>query len=1069
MKTKAASKKSTIYRQINFAFLMLAIALESLLFGYWYFMLQPRLYQEAKVAATLIAQAETDTLAGSFSYRPVSEQDILAALDEILLSSDEKGETLVKWISVELDGDLFDDHLSLLYQGGDVCQSCFEAAIPIYDRDSYELLGVASFHISNAFFRSLDADVKVKLLIESAISLLFLALTWRFVIRLSKKLEQQTQNRKQAESALWAKEQQYQRLLSQLSQYFVYQRDLSGRISFEEETLKQRSGFGLDEFQHCYSEDLKNQLTDGLSGQSAEHRRELELLDESGKKHWLELSEIPLMDSKGDIIAYEGIARDISEIRVSQLKLEKAKQLAEHANQTKSDFLANMSHEIRTPMNAIIGMCYLALKTDLDARQYDYLSKIELASNNLLAIINDVLDFSKIEAGKLTMEHTDFDLQDVLDNLATICSPKSDEKGLEFIIHHPRAHYQLLVGDPLRLGQVLINLTSNAIKFTEQGEVIVCVEFLQQIFDQVQIRFSVKDSGIGIEENQIQRLFDSFSQVDSSTTRQYGGTGLGLAISKRLVDLMNGHISVNSKPGDGSCFSFTVWLGLSDKKAVQSTTAVDHSLKGLKALIVDDNQTACEVLAETLSRHAIKAVTVNSGAQAIDALAQAQQTGSGFDLLLMDWKMPELDGLETVKSIHANQSIQQVPTIIMVTAFDRNQLMSQIDDVDIKGVITKPFNDSILVDSIMKAFGNHGGFPPLKKQSRKAGLSFKSRWSGKRVLLVEDHSINKQVATELLQQTGVSVSAAANGQEALGLAAESQFDLILMDLQMPVMDGYQATRKIRQLPAGRDIPIIAMTAHNMSGDREKCLAAGMNDHIAKPIKVEILFQVMSAWLGVGENALISASVVQKNQPADWLLDLPEIDVQSTLIQLDNKTTLYHKLLLEFHLDYQHYADDINKLIYQQKHDAASKQLHGLKGAAGNIGAQALYQNCSRLEQCLSKGDEYGDNLQQFQKSFHSVMSGLQTLPELEKLVPDTNFAMDCDKILTLIDALRSSLKNSSFQSAQDLAELIRQSDAVHHDTLMRLQQQVDNFQFEQALESLYEFESFFKQNQSSDR
>ena len=428
-----------------------------------------------------------------------------------------------------------------------------------------------------------------------------------------------------------------------------------------------------------------------------------------GDLHWIELTEIAIQDNNGKIISWEGIGRDITEIRNTQEKLEHTKSLAENANQMKSDFLANMSHEIRTPMNAIMGMSYLALKTDLTDQQRDYITKIKNASDGLLGIINDILDFSKIEAGKLTMERVNFSLNEVVENLVNLCTTKSDQKGLEFIINKPTSIPDLLIGDQLRLGQVLINLVSNAIKFTEQGEIIVTIECLNNTEQQVELCFTVKDTGIGLNKEQAKKLFQSFSQADTSTTRKYGGTGLGLAISKHLVALMQGEIQVQSTPGKGSSFSFNAWFNLCQEESLPKPQRLDNTLTDIKVLVVDDNQTARDLITETLCNYTVNTHSVSSGKLALNEVEKADKKGSPYDLVLMDWKMPEMDGLETIKMIRSNNRLNHLPALIMVSAYEREELIQQSGQIKLDGIITKPINQSILIDGISNAFGKLSG------------------------------------------------------------------------------------------------------------------------------------------------------------------------------------------------------------------------------------------------------------------------------------------------------------------------------------------------------------------------
>ncbi|MFA7239510.1 MAG: response regulator [Sulfuricellaceae bacterium] len=526
--------------------------------------------------------------------------------------------------------------------------------------------------------------------------------------------------------------------------------------------------------------------------------------------------------------------------------LERAKEAAEAATKSKSAFLANMSHEIRTPMNAIIGMTHLVKRTLLTPKQQGYLSKIDNAAKSLLGIINDILDFSKIEAGKLELEQSAFFLDEILGSLADIIGLKAEQKGIEIVFSVAANTPRHLMGDALRLGQILINLVSNAAKFTEQGEIIVAVtpeEIGQQT---VRLRFSVQDTGIGMTPEQLSALFQSFSQADNSTTRKYGGAGLGLAICKQLSELMGGRIWVESAPGVGSTFSFTVTLGIVREAPASPARIKFRELPVKRMLVVDDSDNARKVLSEMLDTHGFSVQAVSSGQEALAALGAASRSGNPFDLVLMDWRMPGMDGIETSRRIKADDTLHPPPAILMVTGFGREEVMRYANDAGLDGFLVKPVNESTLIDSIVNIFGHPA--VPVHHGQRQDCVS--AQLAGRRVLLVEDNTINRELATELLCDLGISVETAVNGIEAAARVTAEAFDLVLMDIQMPKMDGLTATRLIRADDRLRDLPIIAMTAHAMSGDREKSLAAGMNDHLTKPIDQEKLAETLNRWIVV---------------------------------------------------------------------------------------------------------------------------------------------------------------------------------------------------------------------------
>lgn len=791
-------------------------------------------------------------------------------------------------------------------------------------------------------------------------------------------------------------------------------------------------------------------------GETSTH--EIEMVRSDGSCFWARIAgrAVDVHDrSRGSV----WIIDDITVEHAANEEMRKARALAEDAVRMKSDFLANMSHEIRTPMNAIIGMAYLALKADPTPRQRDYLRKIQASSQLLLGIINDVLDLSKMEAGKMIVERIDFDLQRVLDNVTNLIAEKAANKGLELIVYVAENVPMNLRGDPLRLGQILINFAGNAVKFTDHGEIEIRVTVERMQDEEISLRFAVRDTGIGLSQEQRGRLFKSFEQADTSTTRKYGGTGLGLVIAKQLARLMGGEVGVESEVGKGSTFWFSAPLGLGTMKP--RILQPNPEMRGCRMLVVDDSDTAREVIGDMLRSMSFAVATAASGTAAITEVARAARAGEPYDVAFIDWQMPGLDGIATAERI-LELGLVHAPRLVIITAYGRDDLFKSVTDAGIDDVLIKPLSASLLFDTVMRLLGVEPAVSGTEIAEASALETLLPTIAGARILLVEDNDMNQQVATELLEGAGFCVDLAENGEIALERVQKGNYDAVLMDMQMPVMDGITATIEIRKRYPAEILPIIAMTANAMPGDREKSLAAGMQDHVAKPIEPDELWRSLLQWI---KPTAAGRTVVRAKAQDASVPDEPDIpgrivgiDLTLGLKRALGKKALYLSLLRKF-VDGQASAPaNVRSALDAGKEHDAERLAHTLKGTAANIGAQRIQAVAARLEAAV-RNREMRETIDaligEAERALTPTVAALrEALPCDEHVVPQRPVGQEeFDRLASRLAAL---LADDDAEAGDLLAEHAGVFRAAFGERCRLIEDRVHNFDFDAALEALRE-------------
>ena len=775
------------------------------------------------------------------------------------------------------------------------------------------------------------------------------------LVRSNRSLTEQVTERLRAEEALRLGEEKYRTILESVEEGY-YEVDGEGRFTFFNDSFCAILGHPADHVRWLDlervagpsgMEALREMTGRAQRGEAAAVPFEWEVRRGDGSERFVEASLAPVRDTAGALLGFRGIVRDIHSRKLTETELRRAREAAVQASRVKSQFLANMSHEIRTPMNGIIGMTELALDTDTTPEQREYLGTLKSSATALLTILNDILDLSKIEAGRLELESVPFRLRDGVRDTLRSLAPRAHQKGLELACNIPVGVPDDVVGDPGRLRQILVNLVGNSVKFTDAGEVVVDVDVVSRSTTHVVLEFAVRDTGIGIPPEKQHLVFEPFTQADGSTTRKYGGTGLGLAITSQLVEMMGGTIGVESESGRGSTFRFTTRFGLADVGAGAAIPAPTGHLAGLPVLVTDDNETSRRILRDLFVGWGMLPTAVSSGHDAIHALREARRRDDAFRLVVTDVEMPEMDGFALVEAMRSEAAIAETPLILLTSSGHRGDA-SRCRKLGVAGYLPKPVSGSDLREAVLAILARPGASGPDQLVTRHL---LRERRRGLHVLLAEDNPVNRRLATRLLEKRGHSVVAVHDGAQAVAKVRDERFDVVLMDLQMPELDGLEATRAIRDAESGsaNRTPIIALTAHALRGDRERCLEAGMDAYLVKPVEASALYDAIETVAG-------SAGSDDEEHPVEEAPAISAISIETALRRVGDDRALLSEIVRLFREDSPGMLADIGGALDRRDARGLERAAHRIKGSLGVIAASPAADAALELEQLARSGD-----------------------------------------------------------------------------------------------------------------